>query len=128
MEIEPERWDRKRVEEREAPQRCAPAGTSWRPPGLAPDGTAGRDDRADGQRAGHRPRLPERHAGRPASTAATTSAWRSSSPTTGRLRAAYPDCRLLLTGNADVNAPMNAVNDALGYREVERCVEMQKDV
>jgi hypothetical protein len=27
-----------------------------------------------------------------------------------------------------VNAPMNAVNDALGYREVERCVEMQKDI
>ena len=32
------------------------------------------------------------------------------------------------TLNADVNAPMNAVNEALGYREIERCVEMQKDV
>ena len=45
-----------------------------------------------------------------------------------RVRARTPTCRLLLTGNAGVNAPMNAVNDALGYREIERCVEMQKDV
>ena len=45
-----------------------------------------------------------------------------------QLRATYPDCRVLLTGNADVNAPMNAVNEALGYREVERCVEMQKNI
>jgi hypothetical protein len=36
--------------------------------------------------------------------------------------------RILVTGNADVNAPMNAVNEALGYRRIERCVEMQKDV
>jgi hypothetical protein len=35
---------------------------------------------------------------------------------------------VLLTGNADVNAPMNAVNEALGYREVERCVELQRDL
>jgi GNAT superfamily N-acetyltransferase len=45
-----------------------------------------------------------------------------------QVRATYPDCRILLTGNADVNASMNAVNDALGYREVERCIEMQKDI
>jgi GNAT superfamily N-acetyltransferase len=45
-----------------------------------------------------------------------------------QIRATYPDCRILLTGNADVNASMNAVNDALGYREVERCVEMQKNI
>lgn len=45
-----------------------------------------------------------------------------------QLRAAFPRCRVLLTGNADVNAPMNAVNDALGYREVERCVELKRDL
>ena len=45
-----------------------------------------------------------------------------------QLRALYPDCQVLLTGNADVNAAMNVVNDALGYREVERCVEMQKNI
>jgi hypothetical protein len=45
-----------------------------------------------------------------------------------QLREHFPDCRVLLTGNADVNAAMNAVNDALGYREVERCLEMQKKI
>ncbi len=45
-----------------------------------------------------------------------------------QVRTAFPELRLLLTGNADVNAPMNAVNDALGYRVVERCVEVQKDI
>jgi GNAT superfamily N-acetyltransferase len=45
-----------------------------------------------------------------------------------QLRELYPQCRVLLTGNADVNAPMNAVNERLGYREVERCIEMQRDV
>ena len=45
-----------------------------------------------------------------------------------QLREHFPDCKVLLTGNADVNAPMNAVNDALGYREVERCVEMQRGI
>jgi len=34
----------------------------------------------------------------------------------------------LRTGNADVNKAMNAVNDRLGYRTVERMAEMQKDV
>lgn len=34
----------------------------------------------------------------------------------------------LLTGNADVNEHMNPVNDALGYRAVERVVEMQKEI
>jgi len=45
-----------------------------------------------------------------------------------QLREHFPQCRVLLTGNADVNAPMNAVNETLGYREVERCVEMQRDL
>jgi GNAT superfamily N-acetyltransferase len=45
-----------------------------------------------------------------------------------RLREVLPDCRVLLTGNADVNGAMNAVNERLGYREVERCIEMQRAV
>jgi len=44
------------------------------------------------------------------------------------VRAAHPDIEVLFTGNAGVNAPMNAVNDVLGYRFVERCVEMQKNL
>jgi GNAT superfamily N-acetyltransferase len=42
------------------------------------------------------------------------------------LRDAFPSLRTLLTGNADVNAAMNAVNERLGYRAVERIHEMQK--
>ena len=45
-----------------------------------------------------------------------------------QLRQHFPECKVLLTGNADVNAPMNAVNDALGFREVERCIEMQREI
>ncbi len=42
------------------------------------------------------------------------------------LRAAFPSCAEVVTGNAGVNAAMNAVNDRLGFRVVERCLEMQK--
>ncbi len=45
-----------------------------------------------------------------------------------RLRADHPECAVLMTGNAGVNVAMNAVNERLGYRDVERCVELQKDL
>jgi GNAT superfamily N-acetyltransferase len=45
-----------------------------------------------------------------------------------QLREHFPECQVLITGNADVNAPMNAVNETLGYRLVERCVELQRDL
>jgi hypothetical protein len=35
---------------------------------------------------------------------------------------------VLITGNAGVNVAMNAVNERLGYRETERCVEVQKEL
>ncbi len=38
----------------------------------------------------------------------------------------HPDARLLVTYNAEVNAPMIAVNEAMGFRPVERLVELQK--
>lgn len=38
----------------------------------------------------------------------------------------FPGCRTMLTGNADVNVAMNAVNERLGFRPVERVHEMQK--
>lgn len=44
------------------------------------------------------------------------------------VRRAHPGCVHLLTGNADVNKAMNAVNDRLGYRTVERLAELQKDL
>lgn len=42
------------------------------------------------------------------------------------LRAEFPACELLVTDNAGVNAPMNAVNDRLGYRVIEDLHELQK--
>jgi GNAT superfamily N-acetyltransferase len=42
------------------------------------------------------------------------------------LQREYPAGRLLVTFNAEVNAPMIAVNDAMGFRPVERLVEFQK--
>ena len=44
------------------------------------------------------------------------------------LRAEFPTCELLVTDNAGVNAAMNAVNEALGYRVVERSLDVQRRV
>lgn len=44
------------------------------------------------------------------------------------VRELYPACGTVLTGNADVNAPMNAVNETMGYRLVERWIDVQKRV
>lgn len=41
------------------------------------------------------------------------------------VRERYPDCRHVFTVVAGVNAPMNAVNDVLGFRDFERALEMQ---
>ena len=38
----------------------------------------------------------------------------------------YPDLVSLDTSNAEVNTHMNAVNEALGYRTIERLLELQK--
>ena len=35
-------------------------------------------------------------------------------------------CAYVETGNAGVNAAMNSVNERLGYRVVERCLDVQK--
>lgn len=45
-----------------------------------------------------------------------------------RLLELLPECQHVETGNAGVNAPMNAVNEAMGYRVVERCLDVQKVV
>ena len=57
-------------------------------------------------------------------TAATGSASPSSWSTCGRA-GRVPRCRYVFTAVAGVNAAMNAVNDALGFRGVERLLEMQ---
>lgn len=38
----------------------------------------------------------------------------------------FPELQWIITGNADVNAHMNAINDRLGFRVVERCLEVEK--
>jgi GNAT superfamily N-acetyltransferase len=38
----------------------------------------------------------------------------------------FPGCAYVETGNAGVNAAMNAVNERMGYRVVERCLDVQK--
>ncbi|WP_435746717.1 GNAT family N-acetyltransferase [Nocardioides sp. SYSU DS0663] len=43
-----------------------------------------------------------------------------------RLLELFPGCQHVETGNAGVNAAMNAVNEALGYRVVERSLDVQK--
>jgi GNAT superfamily N-acetyltransferase len=40
----------------------------------------------------------------------------------------FPQVEWMVTGTADVNAAMNAINDALGYRVVERCLELRKEL
>ena len=42
------------------------------------------------------------------------------------LVAQVPECRIVATGNADVNVHMNAVNELMGYRLVEQVLEFQK--
>jgi GNAT superfamily N-acetyltransferase len=42
------------------------------------------------------------------------------------LRAAFPECRLVTTSNAEVNAHMNAINEAMGYQVEETLVEYHK--
>jgi GNAT superfamily N-acetyltransferase len=44
------------------------------------------------------------------------------------LVAAQPGVEWIRTDNADVNAPMNAINDQLGFRVVERCVELRREL
>ncbi len=43
-----------------------------------------------------------------------------------QVRALYPGVELIATGNATGNQWMNAVNEQLGYRPVDRCLELQK--
>ena len=126
MEMEPEKWDRARVAEREA--RNAATGRHEISAGaLSPEGrlvalTELMVNEATPWRGHQSGTLVDRdHRGHRLGMAVKLANHR-------QVREAWPEVKVVMTGNADVNAAMNAVNDALGYREVERCVEMQKDV
>ena len=45
-----------------------------------------------------------------------------------RVAELFPECGYVETGNAGVNAPMNTVNQRMGYRVVERCLDVQKQL
>jgi GNAT superfamily N-acetyltransferase len=126
LEIENEVWDARRVAERE--KRNLLTGRHELGAGaLAPDGTmVGVTEIVVNERAPHRGFqsgtlvVPE-HRGHALGLALKLANHR-------QLREVFPQCAVVMTGNAGVNAPMNAVNEQLGYREIERCVELQKDV
>jgi GNAT superfamily N-acetyltransferase len=126
LEVERERWDEERLRGREARNEavgrvevCAGA--------VAPDGElVGLTEVAVNRLAPTRgfqsgTLVDPAHRGRGLGVAMKVANHR-------RLRALFPELTVLMTGNAGVNAPMNAVNEALGYREVERCVELQRPI
>ena len=126
LEVEPEKWDAARVAQqaernRRTGRRMLSAGA------LAPDGVlVGLTEAVFSERAAWRgfqsgTLVDPQHRGHALGLAMKLANHR-------QVRAVFPDCKVLMTGNAGVNAAMNAVNDALGYREIERCVEMQKDI
>ncbi|MGZ8736171.1 MAG: GNAT family N-acetyltransferase [Nocardioides sp.] len=126
LELEPEVWDEDRVRQGEE-QALATGRHVLAVAAIAPDGTmAGLTELVVNEHARHRGFqsgtlvLPE-HRGHALGLVMKLANHRA-------VRAAYPECRVLMTGNAGVNVAMNAVNERLGFREVERCVEVQKDL
>ena len=126
LELEPEHWDEGRLREKE--ERFRRSGRhEVSTVAVAPDGTvAGVTEVLVSE---HRPQLglqggtlvAKEHRGHRLGIAMKVFNHRA-------VRRAHPGCVHLLTGNADVNEAMNAVNDRLGYRTVERLAEMQKDL
>lgn len=126
LELEPEVWDAARVRDGEAQNRKVGRHV-FAVAAVAPDGTMAGVTEA--MVSDHAPTrgfqsgtlvLPE-HRGHALGLAMKVANHQA-------LRTAFPECQILMTGNAGVNAAMNAVNERLGYREVERCVEVQRDV
>jgi len=124
LELEAEVWDEDRVRKREADN--LPAGRhDVSTAALAPDGTmVGLTEIGVNENASHRgfqsgTLVAPAHRGRALGLSMKVANQR-------QLRARFPGCKVLMTGNAGVNVAMNAVNDRLGYRLVETCVELQK--
>ncbi len=126
LELEDEVWDAERVRSRESRHREA-GRHDVVTAALAPDGSmaglteAGTNLNSPGRGFQSGTLVLAEHRGRGLGVAMKVANHRA-------LRARFPECRILVTGNAGVNAAMNAVNDRLGYRSVERCVEVQKDL
>jgi RimJ/RimL family protein N-acetyltransferase len=126
LDLEPEVYDEARVRDRERVCRAAcrhEVGTI----AVAPDGTvAGFTEAMVSEYAPERAMqggtlVARAHRGHRLGLAMKVANMRA-------LRERYPDVVRVATGNADVNAHMNAVNERLGFREVERCLELQKRI
>ncbi|CAN5272603.1 hypothetical protein BH18ACT9_BH18ACT9_03630 [soil metagenome] len=126
LDFEPEVWDEDRTRKREADNHAAgrhDVSTAV----LSPDGEmVGLTEIMVNHHAAHRGVqsgtlvLPG-HRGRALGLAMKVRNQRA-------LRERFPGCKILMTGNAGVNLAMNALNDRLGYRPIERCVELQKEL
>lgn len=124
LDVEPERWDVGRLREKEARfERAGRYETTTL--AIAPDGEV----------VGMTEAMVSEHAPDRAFQGSTVVApahrghrlgLRLKATNQRRLRERFPGCRTILTGNADANVAMNAVNDLLGFRPVEQVHEMQK--
>ncbi len=126
LELEAEAWDEDRVRTREA-ENLSAGRHDVSTAAIARDGTmVGLTEIGINENASHRGFqsgtlvLPD-HRGRALGLAMKVANQRS-------LRTRFPECTVLMTGNAGVNVAMNAVNERLGYRLVETCVELQKEL
>jgi GNAT superfamily N-acetyltransferase len=123
LDVEPERWDERRLREKE--ERFARAARhETTTVAVSPDGKV----------VGMTEAMLSEHAPDRAFQGSTIVApahrghrlgLRLKATNHVRLRERFPGCRTILTGNADVNVAMNAVNDRLGFRAVEQIHEMQ---
>lgn len=124
LDVEPERWDERRLREKEG--RFERAGRhETTTVAIAPDGEV----------VGMTEAMVSEHAPDRAFQGSTivTPAHRGHRlglrlkvVNQRRLLDRFPGCRTILTGNADVNAAMNTVNERLGFRPVEQVHEMQR--
>jgi GNAT superfamily N-acetyltransferase len=126
LDLEDREWTVEQV--RAAEQRRVDVGlATFESVGLAPDGTVigltgVRVSTRDPVRAhiGVTMVLPE-HRGRRLGLATKLASHRA-------LIEQFPDCRLVVTSNAEVNRHMNAINESMGYRLVETLIEFHKRV
>lgn len=126
LDVEASRWTPERLHETE--ERIAAMGRTWVVAvALAPDRRLGgfhelsvETDDPRAAEVGGTLVLPE-HRGHRLGLAMKLGTHR-------RLLELFPGCRSVVTTNAGVNAPMNAVNEVLGYRAVERCLDVQRRV
>jgi GNAT superfamily N-acetyltransferase len=126
LELEAEKWDKDRVRSKE--ERFAKRGRrELVTAAVAPDGSlvalteASVDDASPDRAEQGGTLVLEGHRGHRLGLAVKLA-------NQAALRALHPQCRLVHTWNADVNAAMNAINDRLGFESVELLHEMQRQV